>query len=296
MIATVLAQPSDRPDRRAAQWRQLVDLLAQHRGATEGSEIDRAFAYLREHRSEVDPAVRRDCARALAGLPVNPDLLIFFSEDDPAIAAPILGGARLTGAEWQQVLPRLGPTARALVRHRRDLTPEVRQARGTFGTSDFVLENQHVATAAESESQIKELVARIEAYRRHKDIETSPEAPMESEAIEGFRWETGTDGLILWVEGAPRGALVGQTIASIAAPGQYGVDGQAAGAFEKRAPFGTGQFPRLSRHCPPAPARRGRPEQQRSRVRYLRDRVSGRLAPSADPRAAHAAQRHPRLR
>ena len=242
MIATVLAQPSDRPDRRAAQWRQLVDLLAQHRGATEGSEIDRAFAYLREHRSEVDPAVRRDCARALAGLPVNPDLLIFFSEDDPAIAAPILGGARLRGAEWQEVLPRLGPTARALVRHRRDLTPEVRQALGTFGTSDFVLENQHVATAAESESQIKELVARIEAYRRHKDIETSPEAPMESEAIEGFRWETGTDGLILWVEGAPRGALVGQTIASIAAPGQFGVDGQAAGAFEKRAPFRDARF------------------------------------------------------
>jgi signal transduction histidine kinase len=36
--------------------------------------------------------------------------------------------------------------------------------------------------------------------------------------------------------------LVGQTIASIAGPGQHGVDGQAAGAFEKRAPFRDARF------------------------------------------------------
>ena len=92
--------------------------------------------------------------------------------------------------------------------------------------------------------------------------------------------------MILWVEGAPRGPLVGQTIATIAERGQYGVDGQAAGAFEKRAPFRdarfsvagagaglgrladfrrallrrrAGQFPRLSRQRAAAAARRGRP-------------------------------------
>ena len=242
MIATALAQPSDRPDRRAAQWRQLVDLLAQHRGAAEGDEIDRALAFLRHHRAEVDAQVRREAAQALAGLPVNPDLLIFFAEDDAAIAAPVLSGARLTPAEWQQVLPRLGPTARALVRHRRDLAPEVNQALGAFGASDFVLEGRNEAAPAQSESQIKELVARIEAYRRQKDQGGASLGPTPTEGIEGFRWETGSDGLILWVEGAPRGALVGQTISSIAAPGQYGVDGQATGAFEKRAPFRDARF------------------------------------------------------
>ena len=59
---------------------------------------------------------------------------------------------------------------------------------------------------------------------------------------DGFRWETGTDGIILWVEGAPRGALVGQSLAMIAGPGQQGVDGQAAGAFEKKAPFRDARF------------------------------------------------------
>ena len=41
-------------------------------------------------------------------------------------------------------------------------------------------------------------------------------AAMPAEPAEGFRWETGADGIIRWVEGAPRGALVGQSIAAIA--------------------------------------------------------------------------------
>jgi signal transduction histidine kinase len=129
-----------------------------------------------------------------------------------------------------------------LVRHRRDLPVEVRQALGAFGSSDFVLENQKPAAPAKNGSQIKELVARIEAYRRQKDHGGVSPVAAHAEPAEGFRWETGTDGIILWVEGAPRGALVGQTIASIAAPGQFGVDGQAAGAFEKRAPFRDARF------------------------------------------------------
>ena len=48
--------------------------------------------------------------------------------------------------------------------------------------------------------------------------------------------------IVRWVEGAPREALVGQTIAAIAGPGQYGVDGQAAGAFEKRSPVRDARF------------------------------------------------------
>src|SRR5688572_27957272 len=42
---------------------------------------------------------------------------------------------------------------------------------------------------------------------------------------------------MLRLEGAPRGPLIGQSIASIADRAQHRVDGQAAGAFEKRAPF-----------------------------------------------------------
>lgn len=239
MIATVLAGAADRPDRRAAQWRQLVDLLAQRRS----DESERAYVLLRELRPEIAPEIRRETARSLGGLPVEPDLLAFFAEDSPMVAAPLVAAARLAPAGWLEVLPRLGPAARALLRHRADLAPEVKQALAAFGPSDFVLEGAPGAVeTAPGESQIRELVARIEAYRRHRDEEPAGAPSYAAESGAAFRWETGSDGIILWVEGAARGPLVGQSIAAIAGPGQHGVDGQAAGAFDKRAPFRDARF------------------------------------------------------
>ncbi|HKR25782.1 MAG TPA: HAMP domain-containing sensor histidine kinase, partial [Allosphingosinicella sp.] len=101
------------------------------------------------------------------------------------------------------------------------------------------------AETGENDSQIRELVARIEAYRKQRDGEQPAPVPvttLDAGPAESFRWETGTDGILVWVEGAPRGALVGQSIAWIAGPGQCGVDGQAAGGFEKRAPFRDARF------------------------------------------------------
>jgi hypothetical protein len=246
MIATVLAQPADRPGRIAAQWWQVVDLLAQRRGGADGTMSRRAFAFLREHRGAVDPAIRRRVAETLAGRDVAPDLLTCFAEDSPAIAAPLIAGGRLTAEEWLAVLPRLSPPARALLRHRRDLPVEVSQALAAFGPSDFALTGHVAAPRAappdRGDSQIRELVERIEAYRRQKEDMPPRAAPPPVATPEGFRWEATGDGTIRWIEGAPRGALIGQSIATIAGPGQYGVDGQAAGAFEKRAPFRDARF------------------------------------------------------
>ena len=249
-IATALALPADRPDRLAAQWRQLVDLLAQQRPETDAGERPRAFAVLRATRSAVAPITRRQVARALVGRDVAADLLVFFSEDSPAIAAPLIAQARLDRPTWLAILPRLGPSARALLSHREDLDPEIKHALSAFGPSDFVLETSAGAQAApapadaaeQSESQIRELVARIEAFRREREAQ-APAAPFQQgPPTEGFRWEAGADGLLQWVDGAPRGPLVGQTIAAIAGRGHFGVDGQAAGAFEKRAPFRDARF------------------------------------------------------
>ena len=246
MIATALAQPSDRPDRRAAQWRQLVDLLAQRRAGGADDESREAYAILRATRDSVAPAVRRQAALALAGRRVDPDLIAFFTEDNAGIVAPLLAAARLEPEAWIALLPRLGPAARALLRHRDDLDPQVRQALAAFGASDFVLEGAGVPAAetGESDSQIRELVARIEAYRKQRDEHPAPMPvpALEAGPAESFRWETGTEGILVWIEGAPRGALVGQSIAWIAGPGQCGVDGQAAGGFEKRTPFRDARF------------------------------------------------------
>ncbi|MFL6858852.1 MAG: histidine kinase dimerization/phospho-acceptor domain-containing protein [Allosphingosinicella sp.] len=244
MIATVLAQREDGPSALAAKWRQLVDLLAQRRGEAPGE----ALAWLASRRGEVPAAERAAAAAALAGRRVAPDVLTFFADDDPRVAGPLLSTARLTGAEWVALLPSLTPTARAFLRHRRDLPREVERALAGFGAADFALAGTVAAAPGraspsieQSETQIRDLVARIENFRRRRGV-VPPAAPSPDAPVEAFHWETGPDGTILWIDGAPRGPLVGQSIASIAERGQFGVDGQAAGAFEKRAPFRDARF------------------------------------------------------
>jgi signal transduction histidine kinase len=247
MIATVLRQSETRPAALAAKWRQLVDLVAQ--GRSEGEAQAEALAWLRANRAQVPADARRDVSRSLAGRRLSPAALAFFAEDLPAVASPVLGGARLFADEWLDLLPRLGPVARGLLRHRRDLHPDVVHALAGFGAGDFALSGEVAAPAGDglspaaerSEAQIRDLVARIEDFRRRRDSAGAAAAAAPA-SVEEFQWETGPDGVILWVEGAPRGPLVGQSIASIAERGQYGVDGQAAGAFEKRAPFRDARF------------------------------------------------------
>lgn len=247
MIATVLRQSEARPAALAAKWRQLVDLVAQGRSSSDSR--DEALAWLRDKRPQVPAEARREVAQALAGRRISPDALAFFAEDRPAIAAPLVAGALLDSEAWIELLPRLGPVARGLLRHRRDLPPGVADALFRFGAGDFALggevaaaEGSAASPAAErSEAQIRDLVARIENFRRRRDAAGAAAAAAPA-AVDEFQWETGPDGIILWVEGAPRGPLVGQSVASIAERGQYGVDGQAAGAFEKRAPFRDARF------------------------------------------------------
>ncbi|HEY0149364.1 MAG TPA: histidine kinase dimerization/phospho-acceptor domain-containing protein [Allosphingosinicella sp.] len=257
-IATVLAQPEDQPSARVAKWRQLVDLLAQRRSQGPDAQAELALDWLRVNRDLVPAERRRAIAQSLAGRRVSPQALTFFAEDRPAIAAPLIAGALLTGDQWLDLLPSLGPSARSLLRHRRDLPADVEGALASFGSSDFALSGTiaiaepaappAAAVAPEQadeagETQIRELVARIENFRRKREAAaTATAAAPTAAAVDEFQWESGPDGTILWIGGAPRGPLIGQSIASIAERGQFGVDGQAAGAFEKRAPFRDARF------------------------------------------------------
>ena len=248
MIATVLAQAEPGASARAAKWRQLVDLLAQPGRRSDAAEG--AFAWLARHRGDVPVDLRREAAASLAGRRVTPAIAAFFADDVPAVAQAALGAVRLAPEDWRTLLPGLGPTARGILRHRRDLPPEATEGLGAFGATDFSLPGSVASAPAapaaspaaeRSETQIRELVQRIENFRRQRETER-PAAPPPGEPVESFQWETAPDGTILWVEGAPRGPLIGQSIASIAEAGQFGVDGQAAGAFEKRAPFRDARF------------------------------------------------------
>lgn len=267
MAATVIARSGATPEARRVAWRQLVDLVAQSR--TEPDQADTVYGTLRAWRGTVPAADRAQTARALAGRRIPPALFAFFAEDGAGIAAPLARTARFDVEQWTTLLPRLSPPVRALLRHRTDLDPAVAQALASFGAADMVIEGPAAdavnAVAADaividaelgSEPvetlegppepdpltggvQIRELVDRIAAYRRERPLPAAAAGPS-TDAMpqaEAFRFETGSDGIVTWVEGAPREPLIGISIAAVADAHDHGVDGHVAGAYRRRAPF-----------------------------------------------------------
>ncbi|MDX3885305.1 MAG: HAMP domain-containing sensor histidine kinase [Sphingomonas sp.] len=274
-LATVLARPVADAGARTAAWRQIVDILAQDRDATIDPDLRRAaIALLRRIRADVPQAVRAESVAAIASRRVSPVLLAFIAEEPAAVCAGLLSTAELGEEEWLGLLPALSPLARGLLRHRRDLTHGVRIALDSFGPADFALGADRTAQPApaspamevmlaedaalagpapfaqipaaaiapppadapDGDTQIRDLLDRIAAYRDRAEV-TPPATPAAGERIEDFRFETGPDGMIRWVEGADRGPLVGIVIAVAAEQYGHGVDGHAAGAFRRRASF-----------------------------------------------------------
>ena len=179
MLTTVLAQPIDDARGIAVQWRQLVDLIAQRLDVAASPTMERAYRILGITGKRVAVGDRLATARSLAGRRLPPRLVVMFANDHSSIAAPIMRDVRLGADEWIALLPALGPTARALLRHRDDLDPAVTRALEGFGVSDFVIEGDvgPPATVEPGQTQIRDLVARIEAFRRMRGDKSFVDAP-----------------------------------------------------------------------------------------------------------------------
>jgi signal transduction histidine kinase len=269
MLATTFAQPTDDQGALVAAWMQTVDILAQGRSSINLVQRREAFVRLSQLRAKVPVERRRIVAASLASRPLPLDVVAFFGADAPVVAAPLIKSVHLSTEEWQEILPRLPLPTRALLRERRDLPTSVLSMLAGFGASDRVLSapkgqsqlgqsqpDQSRSNQLQSEmtvssetllpseplfgpSQISDLVARIERYRRDRAHLDRPTASDESrvDVPTVFRFESEADGVILWVEDVPRGAIIGINIGLIAEAGEHGVDGHAAGAFRKRTPF-----------------------------------------------------------
>lgn len=269
-----------------ATWRQLVDLMGRRRVAAEEPTIAR----LRLLRQAVPTDVRAASARALAFATPPAPLVAFFAEDTMAIAAPVLRTATLSTLEWLALLPRLTPPTRAILRHRRDLPPEVTRGLESLGAVDFVLGHDtpvmpqagpdissptpapivpdapldHTpfvalgdiarglpvvaeamrqadagSSAAQPRSEIAELVARIEAFRQQRPAVTKPlpTLPDVAQTVGTFQYATDAAGIIRWVDGVCRPALVGVSLALAAQQGEVQLDGVASGAYRQRSSF-----------------------------------------------------------
>ena len=237
-LLTVLNQPAgDRHDA-AVRWRQLVDLIARAGPNSASQMVATAIEEIRAVAIAVDEDLRAAAARAVAALPLPLGLLEYFASDKPAVSAPVLAAATLDAAQWRALLDVAGPDTRRFIE---TLHPELRpQSHDPIDALVEALEPAPEETTAaqeppaESGPSLHDVVERVQRRRR----ERSHQPTVANDAVNSpglFRWECGPTGEIAWVDGMPRGPLIGRSIAK-AAPGDQ-VDAQLVRAFARRAPF-----------------------------------------------------------
>jgi hypothetical protein len=242
-LVTILTLPVDGERAKAVVWSQLVSFLAQTGSAIIDDQRAPAFAHAAALQSQVPVERRKFVAESIGGRINDPATLLLFGQDVPAVAAPVMIGAQMPEASWTEIIPQLPPATRAVLRSRRDLPDAVTRMLNAYGATDTALPSRSTSDEPALDEnkpiQIRDLVARIEAFKQERESSTPPTAT--TIAVEtiatSFRFETDRAGLICWLEGAPRGALIGISLAEMAEPRSFGVDGHAAGAFRKRTSF-----------------------------------------------------------
>jgi signal transduction histidine kinase len=261
-LKTVLAADVSTSFGARAAFRQLTDLIARGRAPADGVLL----AKLRALADAVPAATRSAVARGLALADPPSALVALFARDEPEVAASVLRAARLSPEDWDDLIPQLSPLGRSVLRQRGDLPPSATRALETMGSTDFALNDQRPAGASVAAApvsapvsvavvapvdaageigdaaaapgerfEIADLVHRIEEFQRGRNT-PFPFAMADEAQVASFRFETDADGVIRWIDSAPRGAVIGTHLAH-AGVARTGVDGVAAGAFRKRAAF-----------------------------------------------------------
>jgi len=224
-LQTVLRQPaSDRHDA-AVRWRQLVDLIARAGPAADSQLLEDSLSVIKADGPRIDEPLRAAAARAIAALPLPLGLLQCFVEDELAVSAPILAAASLDVQQWQALLDGAGDETRRFVE---TIHPELALAK--VRDSDERL----LDPAPSGEKTIGEMVERIERRRRQRNFRGATPPQSHSNL---FRWECTANGEIAWVDGAPRGALIGRSIARPTDSNGDRLDPSVVRAFTQRAPF-----------------------------------------------------------
>jgi signal transduction histidine kinase len=238
-LQTVLGQPVGTPHDKAVRWRQLVDLVARSGPAEDSPSLTQALDEIRAGAEAVDEPLRAAAARAIAALPIPLGLLEIFARDSLAVSAPVLAAASLGEAEWRTLVANVGPETRRFVEA---IHPGIAAAPGDAFTEALVEEEPAGAARTPAPRpagrSLADVVARIERRRQAQGRSSrATERARASQAPALFRWECGPSGDIQWVEGAPRGALIGRSIASPRAAVGEGPDTAVVRAFALRSPF-----------------------------------------------------------
>jgi signal transduction histidine kinase len=251
-LRTVMMQPVEDSHDRTVRWRQLVDLLSRPHDEIDPALLDAALTMVRSGARAVPKAVRSATARSIAGRAVEPRLIAIFAADKMDVAAPLLAAAPLDEQGWATVLEAASKEVAAFVRSLRGeavaekRTPQQAPEEERAPEPERPVASQEPEPASEEEEavpSIGEMVARIERLKSKREAEgqheaepAAPPATLErAELAVGpnlFRWECDASGQIGWVEGAPRGALIGRSL-----PAEEGAPRELIRAFTDRLPF-----------------------------------------------------------
>jgi hypothetical protein len=242
-LLTVLNQPAEDRHDAAVRWRQLVDLVARAGPNSASPVVVDALQAIRAEAPHVEEPLRAAAARAVAALPLPLGLLEYFASDTLAVSAPVLAAATLDSRQWSALNAAADEETRAFIE---TLHPELRLESSTVADL-LVAEPPRAEPAAlpppppeplSSSPSLHDVVERIERRRRLRSGEAARSG---TAAVSGtsalFRWECGPGGEIAWVEGAPRGALIGRSIARAMDGDGDRIDPDVVRAFAMRAPF-----------------------------------------------------------
>ena len=248
-LLTVLNQPAEDRHDAAVRWRQLVDLVARAGTNSASPVVAEALEAIRGEAQRVDEPLRAAAARAVAALPLPLGLLEYFASDALAVSAPVLAAATLDAHQWAVLHAAADEETRRFIRTLHPelpIEPHVEPAAIAPEPSKVETPSAEPAPLPPSASpSLHEVVERIERRRRLRGGQfaapaVAPTAPAGSPAL--FRWECGPSGEIAWVEGAPRGSLIGRSIAKpVQSDGDH-VDQEVVRAFAMRAPFRDAQL------------------------------------------------------
>ena len=243
-LLTVLNQPADDRHDAAVRWRQLVDLVARAGSSSASPVVAQALDAIRDEAPRVEESLRAAAARSVAALPLPLGLLEYFASDSLAVAAPVLAAATLDPHQWQVVHGAADEETRGFIA---TLHPEV----GIEPNGETAPRVVHSGPTEEPSAaptytppSLHEVVERIERRRRMRtgEPQTTPDEAQPPEPPALFRWECGPSGEIAWVEGAPRGPLIGRSIAKPKDSDGDRIDRDVIRAFGVRAPFRDGSL------------------------------------------------------
>lgn len=260
-FATVLSARAEEPWSQAVLWRQCFDLLAQFQQDDHSSDasLQRITETLRELSQKVGTGQKLSAISELGGRLKSPRLVSLLLLEEGPVQVAAMQYARLSDSEWASIIAEAGPLARSVLRQRSDLGLQARQALAAFGSVDMSLTDigrgaeavrspsprlalaAPARTAANDQSQIRQIVDRIERFNTEKQDRIPRDLPAPPAAEEGQEADTGyftfladADGVIQTSYGVQSGQISGVRLIGAA---HQSPDSQMVRAFRRQGAF-----------------------------------------------------------